>query len=97
MLRARREPPPVGEGTEAEGAGRRNLTVGDAEDHEPVPRGIRTDDDDAGHRSSALRFFDRLRGDVGRGEGALTREEIRSLQATLFELLECKRLLDQAR
>lgn len=28
---------------------------------------------------------------------ALTREEVRHLQATLFELLECKRLLDQAR
>jgi DNA-binding transcriptional MerR regulator len=97
VLRARREPPAVGEGPDAEVGGRRSLSVGDADDHGPVPRGIRTDDDDAGHRSSALRFFDRLRGDVGRGEGALTREEIRSLQATLFELLECKRLLDQAR
>lgn len=95
VLRARREPPP-GEAAEADAGGRRGLTVGDADDG-PVPRGIRTDEDDGGHRSSALRFFDRLRGDVGRGEGALTREEIRSLQATLFELLECKRLLDQAR
>lgn|GEM_PF-281204 len=78
-------------------APRRELSVGDADLGEPVPRDIRTDDDEGGHRSSALRFFDRLRGDVGRGEGALSRDEIRSLQSTLFELLECKRLLDQAR
>ena len=77
-------------------APRRELSVGDADADGPVPRDIRTDDED-GHRSSALRFFDRLRGDVGRGDGALSRDEIRSLQSTLFELLECKRLLDQAR
>jgi DNA-binding transcriptional MerR regulator len=29
--------------------------------------------------------------------GALTKEEVRRLQSTLFELLECKRLLDQTR
>lgn len=29
--------------------------------------------------------------------GALSKEEVRRLQGTLFELLECKRLLDQAR
>lgn len=47
-------------------------------------------------------FLDRLRGreaeaefeDSGRG---LSAAERRSLQATLYELLECKRLLDQAR
>lgn len=83
-------------GGAAVSAPRRELSVGDADADGPVPRGIRTDDED-GHRSSALRFFDRLRGDVGRGDGALSRDEIRSLQATLFELLECKRLLDQAR
>jgi DNA-binding transcriptional MerR regulator len=76
---------------------RRELTLGDPDLEGPVPKGIRTDDEDGSHRSSALRFFDRLRGDVGRGDGALSRDEIRSLQATLFELLECKRLLDQAR
>jgi DNA-binding transcriptional MerR regulator len=78
-------------------APRRELSVGDPDLGEPLPRDIRPDDDEGGHRSSALRFFDRLRGDVGRGDGALSRDEIRSLQATLFELLECKRLLDQAR
>lgn len=97
VLRARRDPPPVSEASGGAGGTRGSLTLGSGDDGEPVPRGIRTDEDDGGHRSSALRFFDRLRGDVGRGEGALTRDEIRSLQATLFELLECKRLLDQTR
>ena len=94
-LPPRRRAPEAGQA--AVSAPRRELSVGDPDDDGPVPRGIRTDDEDGGHRSSALRFFDRLRGDVGRGEGALSRDEIRSLQATLFELLECKRLLDQAR
>eukprot|EP01037_Dinobryon_pediforme_P022163 gene22163-23226_t len=31
------------------------------------------------------------------GSAGLSRDEVRRLQATLFELLECKRLLDQAR
>lgn len=34
---------------------------------------------------------------LARGGGALSRDEIRRLQSTLFELLECKRILDQAR
>ena len=29
--------------------------------------------------------------------GNLSKDDIRRLQATLFELLECKRILDQAR
>jgi DNA-binding transcriptional MerR regulator len=33
----------------------------------------------------------------GAAPGALTKEEVRRLQSTLFELLECKRLLDQTR
>ncbi|MEJ1158613.1 MerR family transcriptional regulator [Prosthecomicrobium sp. N25] len=58
------------------------------------------------HRSALGSLIDRFRG-AGRGEHdpsappplnkSLSREEIRRLQATLFELLECKRLLDQAR
>ena len=35
--------------------------------------------------------------DRPRGAPALSRDEIRRLQSTLFELLECKRILDQAR
>lgn len=96
VVRPRRPTPEAGRAVSTPPA-RRELSVGDADLGEPVPRDIRTDDDEGGHRSSALRFFDRLRGDVGRGDGALSRDEIRSLQATLFELLECKRLLDQAR
>jgi DNA-binding transcriptional MerR regulator len=58
------------------------------------------------HRSALGSLIERFRG-APRGEGdlsappplnkSLSREEIRRLQATLFELLECKRLLDQAR
>jgi DNA-binding transcriptional MerR regulator len=59
-------------------------------------------------RTGIDRFMDRLRSAgqpeagpveppaVAPGRG-LTRDEIRRLQATLFELLECKRLLDQER
>lgn len=36
-------------------------------------------------------------GQNGGGQGALTKEEVRRLRSTLFELLECKRLLDQTR
>ena len=63
----------------------------------PVPRDIRVGSEDE-HRGGAFRFFDRLRGGEGKGgDGGLTREDVRRLQSTLFELLECKRLLDQAR
>lgn len=98
VLRARRERPVDDEdGEDDTPPPRRELSVGDPDLDGPLPRGIRTDEDDAAHRHSAMRFFDRLRGDVARGDGALSRDEVRSLQATLFELLECKRLLDQAR
>lgn len=36
-------------------------------------------------------------GERGRAQPSLSRDEIRRLQSTLFELLECKRILDQAR
>lgn len=57
-------------------------------------------------RSTLGHLIDRFRGNgrPAEGEGAgpqlnrsLSRDEVRRLQATLFELLECKRLLDQAR
>ncbi|SHL72138.1 MerR family transcriptional regulator [Roseibium suaedae] len=55
-----------------------------------------------GHEKSGhgLRFMDRFRGERDDGHGAggsLSKDDIRRLQATLFELLECKRILDQAR
>jgi DNA-binding transcriptional MerR regulator len=53
-------------------------------------------------KSGGLRFMDRFRPEK-EGEGAagaskvLSKDDVRRLQATLFELLECKRVLDQAR
>ncbi len=61
----------------------------------PVPRDIRVGDEPE-HKGGAFRFFDRLRGEKG-AEGGLSRDDVRRLQATLFDLLECKRLLDQTR
>jgi DNA-binding transcriptional MerR regulator len=46
---------------------------------------------------TGLRFIDRLRGTADHGNGGLSKDDIRRLQSTLFELLECKRLLDQTR
>jgi DNA-binding transcriptional MerR regulator len=47
---------------------------------------------------TGLRFIDRLRGTAeANGHGGLSRDDVRRLQSTLFELLECKRLLDQTR
>lgn len=74
------------------------------EKKERVPRDVRIEDETTG-RSSAFRFLERLRGGepaarpAGDFDGGsrLSRDDIRSLQATLFELLECKRLLDQTR
>ncbi len=73
------------------------------EKKERIPRDVRVDEDSTG-RSSAFRFLERLRGDPAPrqsgeaiGNSRLSREDIRALQATLFELLECKRLLDQTR
>jgi DNA-binding transcriptional MerR regulator len=62
-----------------------------------------------GGRPGLGQFLDRLRPGHGHGPGrdvetaaarpgrSLSRDEIRRLQSTLFELLECKRLLDQVR
>lgn len=74
------------------------------EKKERVPRDVRVEDESA-NRSGAFRFLERLRGDGSGprpagdpgGVSRLSREDIRGLQATLFELLECKRLLDQTR
>jgi DNA-binding transcriptional MerR regulator len=87
---------------EAEGTmlrpGRRAPDPHDVDPGQSIPRDIRVDDDEP-HRSSPFRFLERLKGEHPRaGEGGqLSREDVRHLQATLFELIECKRLLDQAR
>lgn len=70
---------------------------------EPIPRDLRVGDSpekggEAGRRP--FRIIDKLRGDRADeevGDGRLSRDDVRRLQATLFELLEIKRLLDQAR
>lgn len=67
-----------------------------AEDDEPLPAGILPET--AGR--SSFRFMDRFRSAPEMPQqqsGALSRDDIRRLQSTLFELLECKRLLDQTR
>jgi DNA-binding transcriptional MerR regulator len=68
-------------------------------DVEPVPRGILPEGVEPPQGRGGLRLMERLLGE--RSEHgpatALSRDDIRRLQATLFELLECKRILDQAR
>lgn len=81
------------------------------QEEEPAPRDVLPDtvapqaDEHPGARSS-FRFMERLRGENKREavQGAhaepgnpLSRDDVRRLQATLFELLECKRILDQSR
>ncbi|MBG6210795.1 DNA-binding transcriptional MerR regulator [Labrenzia sp. EL_126] len=72
---------------------------------EALPNGVLPE---TGHeavpQSSAggLNILNRLRGEkptpsASAEQSSVTREDIRRLQATLFELLECKRTLDQAR
>jgi DNA-binding transcriptional MerR regulator len=63
-------------------------------DDEPLPAGILAE---GAPSRTGIRLIDRLRGGADAGHGQLSREDIRRLQATLFELLECKRLLDQTR
>lgn len=64
---------------------------------EPLPAGILPESASRG----GFRFMERFRATPehaqASGSGGLSREDIRRLQSTLFELLECKRLLDQTR
>lgn len=73
-------------------------------EEEPAPKGIIVDDAQPSGRESGTRsgLLGRFRGDksgaqVPDGAKTLSREELKSLQTSLFDLLECKRLLDQAR
>jgi len=78
----------------------------DAEPADPLPKGILPEDEmptpepEAHH--SGFRFLDRLKREPQQQGAAhvdttLSREDVRDLQAALFELLECKRLLDRTR
>ncbi len=67
-------------------------------ENEPLPAGILPESSNR----SGFRFMERFRGAPDHtapsgSAGGLSREDIRRLQSTLFELLECKRLLDQTR
>lgn len=72
---------------------------------EKLPSGVLPEEDpEASPQSSAggLNILGRLRGEKPvanstPAETSVSREDIRRLQATLFELLECKRTLDRAR
>jgi DNA-binding transcriptional MerR regulator len=70
-----------------------------------LPAGLRPPEPAEAPRLGIGQFFDRLRpggareseSPAARTVQTLSRDEIRRLQSTLFELLECKRLLDQVR
>lgn len=72
---------------------------------EALPKGVlpeTSEEDSVPSSSGGLNILNRLRGDKSAsnpavGKSAVSKEDIRRLQATLFELLECKRTLDQAR
>jgi len=71
---------------------------------EPLPKGLLAEGAPApvaqSSKSSGFRFMDRFRHDRDENsdsDSALSKDDIRRLQSTLFELLECKRVLDQAR
>lgn len=72
---------------------------------DPLPKGILPEDELPTYggdeeQAGGFRFFDRLKRDPAHakgGAGDLSREDVRDLQAALFELLECKRLLDRSR
>lgn len=56
-----------------------------------------------GEQSGGTSLFSRLRGRMEetdkaeKAKAGMARDDIRRLQSTLFELLECKRILDSAR
>ncbi|WP_346433028.1 MerR family transcriptional regulator [Breoghania sp.] len=72
-----------------------------APNDEPLPRDVLAEETGGEPQRASFRLIDRLRGEPrGAEEGEkkmLAKDDVRRLQATLFELLECKRVLDQAR
>ena len=68
-----------------------------------VPRDILLDDPPA-KKADSRSLMDKIRGvpeaepeEEPQNHGQLSRDDIRRLQSTLFELLECKRILDRSR
>jgi DNA-binding transcriptional MerR regulator len=94
------------ENTSAETSGHRDGSAKNGH-HEKLPSGVLADDapEPADHaHAGSFNILGRLRGDkpaqsnaAAASSSSVTKEDIRRLQATLFELLECKRTLDQAR
>ena len=85
-----------------------DVDVVDNSPAEPLPRGVLPDTmerPEAAGKLAGFKFMDRLRGEPAKNEDELdvsgtqtmSKEDVRRLQSTLFELLECKRILDQAR
>lgn len=72
------------------------------EDAANVPRDILLDDQPA-RKNDSRSIIDKIRGvpeteaPENSAPGQLSRDDIRRLQSTLFELLECKRILDRSR
>lgn len=78
--------------------------TGGVEHETPLPRDVLAADDERAPAAAknGLRFMDRFRSEKEREAaetvpGAMSKDDVRRLQATLFELLECKRMLDQVR
>jgi len=104
---AKRAPPePAPEPDDEPAAATSHDPLADLEDLDlPVPRDVQVGDAPAkgeGASRMPFRLIGRLRGETDHdgadhGTGGLSRDDVRRLQATLFELLEIKRLLDQAR
>ena len=96
-------PPPVANGPVAQESSSNEQPQ--SMQQEPLPSGVLAEDapdpGEPGH-SGGFNILGRLRGEkpvpsAGTSASAVSKEDIRRLQATLFELLECKRTLDQAR
>lgn len=80
-------------------------TGSEPDQSETLPKDLLPETHDKATEPSKLggmRFMERFRSEK-EGDGAadasaaLSKDDVRRLQATLFELLECKRMLDQAR
>src|SRR5690606_32995733 len=63
---------------------------GPAAEGEPLPRDVLVEGSDGRSRGGLM---GRLTGGTAQAARGLDKEEVRRLQATLFELLECKRIL----
>ncbi len=99
-VRVPEQPPHASQGELPAQAPPRAPTIVPAD--EPLPRDVLADDARVEPHRSSFNLIERLRGETrgevrGDADAGLGKDDVRRLQATLFELLECKRILDQAR